>query len=218
MLPVSQDNQVFLWDIRKATGPLLSLDQHNGSGSSISASGVCACVRHTQLFYYIHIIVLTAHNGHVCGMTFTSDGLFLVTTGTDQRMRLWDVFTGMNMLVSHTINRMLGTINRITDTINRITDTIERITNTINRITDTINRIIGTINRMLDTINRITGSINRMLDTINRITGTINRMLDTINRIIGTIRITDTINRMLSTINRITDTINRITDTINRYY
>ena len=139
MLPVSQDNQVFLWDIRKATGPLLSLDQHNGSGSSISASGVCACVCHTQLFYYIHIIVLTAHNGHVCGMTFTSDGLFLVTTGTDQRMRLWDVFTGMNMLVSHTINRMLGTINRITDTINRIIGTINRIINTINRTIVTIN-------------------------------------------------------------------------------
>ena len=44
-------------------------------------------------------IVITAHNGHVTEMCFTSDGLFLVTTGTDQRARLWDTFTGTNMLV-----------------------------------------------------------------------------------------------------------------------
>ena len=30
----SQDNQVVLWDIRRANGPLLSLDQHNGGGAS----------------------------------------------------------------------------------------------------------------------------------------------------------------------------------------
>ena len=47
----------------------------------------------------VHISVITAHNGYVTGMTFTDDGLFLVTMGTDQRARLWDVFTGINMLV-----------------------------------------------------------------------------------------------------------------------
>ena len=35
---VSQDNQVFLWDIRKAAGPLKTLDQHNGGGASSTAS------------------------------------------------------------------------------------------------------------------------------------------------------------------------------------
>lgn len=30
----SQDNRVLLWDIRKATGPLMSLDQHNGGGGA----------------------------------------------------------------------------------------------------------------------------------------------------------------------------------------
>ena len=35
----SQDNRVLLWDIRKAAGPLMSLDMHNGSGSSNTASG-----------------------------------------------------------------------------------------------------------------------------------------------------------------------------------
>ncbi len=35
----SQDNRVLLWDIRMATGPLKSLDQHNGSGDSNSAAG-----------------------------------------------------------------------------------------------------------------------------------------------------------------------------------
>ena len=37
----SQDNRVVVWDIRKANGPLMTLDQHNGgSGASNNASGI----------------------------------------------------------------------------------------------------------------------------------------------------------------------------------
>ena len=35
----SQDNKVVIWDIRKASGPLMDFDQHNGSGSGNVASG-----------------------------------------------------------------------------------------------------------------------------------------------------------------------------------
>ena len=42
----------------------------------------------------------TAHNGYVSGIQFTSDGLFLVSSGSDQRIKLWDVSSGCNMLVS----------------------------------------------------------------------------------------------------------------------
>ena len=78
----SQDNRVVFWDIRKATGPLLDLDQHNGSGKGNVASSV------------------TAHNGHVNGLCFSSDGLHLLSFGTDNRLRLWDTCTGRNTLVS----------------------------------------------------------------------------------------------------------------------
>lgn len=34
---------MYLWDIRKAAGPLNSLDQHNGGGASNTASGIQTC-------------------------------------------------------------------------------------------------------------------------------------------------------------------------------
>lgn len=41
----------------------------------------------------------TAHNGKVNGLCFTSDGLHLLTVGTDNRMRLWNSSSGDNTLV-----------------------------------------------------------------------------------------------------------------------
>ena len=78
----SRDNKVLLWDVRKATGSILSLDQHNGRGGSRSSA------------------INTAHNGHVNGISFSHDGLHLLTYGTDDRLRLWDTFTGKNTLVN----------------------------------------------------------------------------------------------------------------------
>lgn len=79
----SRDNKVLFWDIRKATGSLFTLDQHNGKGGSNTLNAK------------------TAHNGHVNSLTFTSDGLFLITYGTDHRLRLWDTYTGKNTLVNY---------------------------------------------------------------------------------------------------------------------
>jgi len=78
----SRDNKVLLWDVRKAVGSILSLDQHNGKGGSRSST------------------INTAHNGHVNGISFSPDGLHLLTYGTDDRLRLWDTFTGKNTLVN----------------------------------------------------------------------------------------------------------------------
>ena len=78
----SRDNKVLLWDVRKAVGSILSLDQHNGKGGSRSSA------------------INTAHNGHVNGISFSPDGLHLLTYGTDDRLRLWDTFTGKNTLVN----------------------------------------------------------------------------------------------------------------------
>uniref|UniRef100_A0AAY5KYX8 DNA excision repair protein ERCC-8 n=1 Tax=Esox lucius TaxID=8010 RepID=A0AAY5KYX8_ESOLU len=43
----------------------------------------------------------TAHNGRVNGLCFTADGLYLLSTGTDDRMRLWNSANGENTLVNY---------------------------------------------------------------------------------------------------------------------
>lgn len=79
----SRDNKVLFWDIRKAKASLFTLDQHNGKGGS---SGV-----NTK----------TAHNGHINSLHFTGNGLCLLSYGTDNRLRLWDTYTGKNTLVNY---------------------------------------------------------------------------------------------------------------------
>ncbi|KAG8450598.1 hypothetical protein GDO86_003029 [Hymenochirus boettgeri] len=80
----SADSKVKLWDVRKASGCLITLDQHNGEKSKASSEAAN-----------------TAHNGRVNGLCFTSDGLHLLTVGTDDRMRLWNSATGENTLVNY---------------------------------------------------------------------------------------------------------------------
>ncbi|NXG15946.1 ERCC8 protein, partial [Grallaria varia] len=79
----SADGKVKLWDVRRASGCLSTLDQHNGEKSNASSEAAS-----------------TAHNGRVNGLCYTSDGLHLLTIGTDDRMRLWNSSTGENTLVS----------------------------------------------------------------------------------------------------------------------
>ncbi|XP_013858153.1 DNA excision repair protein ERCC-8 isoform X2 [Austrofundulus limnaeus] len=80
----SADSKVKVWDVRRAAGCLFTLDQHNGEKSKASSE-----------------TVNTAHNGRVNGLCFTSDGLYLLTTGTDDRMRLWNSASGENTLVNY---------------------------------------------------------------------------------------------------------------------
>ncbi|XP_016084410.1 DNA excision repair protein ERCC-8 isoform X1 [Sinocyclocheilus grahami] len=80
----STDSRVRIWDVRRASGSLFTLDQHNGDKSKASSEAVN-----------------TAHNGRVNGLCFTADGLHLLSTGTDDRMRLWNSGTGENTLVNY---------------------------------------------------------------------------------------------------------------------
>ncbi|XP_077203316.1 DNA excision repair protein ERCC-8 isoform X2 [Paroedura picta] len=80
----SADSRVKLWDVRKASACLITLDQHNGEKSKASSEAAN-----------------TAHNGRVNGLCFTSDGLHLLTIGTDDRMRLWNSSSGENTLVNY---------------------------------------------------------------------------------------------------------------------
>ncbi|XP_068521944.1 DNA excision repair protein ERCC-8 isoform X2 [Anas acuta] len=79
----SADSKVKLWDVRRASGCLTTLDQHNGEKTKASSEAAN-----------------TAHNGRVNGLCYMSDGLHLLTIGTDDRMRLWNSSTGENTLLS----------------------------------------------------------------------------------------------------------------------
>ncbi|XP_063151689.1 DNA excision repair protein ERCC-8 isoform X1 [Candoia aspera] len=80
----SADSRVKLWDVRRASACLITLDQHNGEKSKAASEAIN-----------------TAHNGRVNGLCFTCDGLHLLTTGTDDRMRLWNSSSGENTLVNY---------------------------------------------------------------------------------------------------------------------
>ena len=43
--------------------------------------------------------VVTAHSGIVTGVRYTHDGLFVVSCGSDDRVKLWDGTTGRNTMV-----------------------------------------------------------------------------------------------------------------------
>uniref|UniRef100_A0A7N0TIJ6 DNA excision repair protein ERCC-8 n=1 Tax=Kalanchoe fedtschenkoi TaxID=63787 RepID=A0A7N0TIJ6_KALFE len=51
----------------------------------------------------------TAHYGAVTGLKVTEDGMYLLSAGSDSRLRLWDVESGRNTLVNYETARLQGT-------------------------------------------------------------------------------------------------------------
>eukprot|EP01103_Thecamoeba_quadrilineata_P014782 TRINITY_DN448_c2_g1_i2.p1 TRINITY_DN448_c2_g1~~TRINITY_DN448_c2_g1_i2.p1 ORF type:complete len:471 (-),score=101.38 TRINITY_DN448_c2_g1_i2:540-1952(-) len=48
-----------------------------------------------------HLAVATAHDGSVLDASYTPDGRFLVSLGSDKKLRLWNTHTGANQLVNY---------------------------------------------------------------------------------------------------------------------
>lgn len=82
----SDDNRVFIWDIRKAKSCICSLDQYD---SEINSN------------YYNNYKSRTAHSGAISCVEFSNDGLYLSSYGVDNRLRLWSTATGKNMMVNY---------------------------------------------------------------------------------------------------------------------
>lgn len=78
----STDSTVRLWDIRKSSACLCSLDFHNSNSPPLAETNV-------------------AHSRTVNGLSFTPDGLYLITTGHDDKMRLWNMHNGQNTLTNY---------------------------------------------------------------------------------------------------------------------
>lgn len=89
------DCTIRVWDIRKAAAFLMSFDQYNTeNGDPLSSTN-------------------QAHNRPINGLAFSPDGFYILSLGMDEKIRLWDAYTGRNTLVnygSHLRNRSNLTI------------------------------------------------------------------------------------------------------------
>ncbi|CAK7231981.1 hypothetical protein SCUCBS95973_008107 [Sporothrix curviconia] len=90
------DGTVRIWDVRRASGMLALLDQEDslGLGGAVGAAHTANGGRPS------YRASAKAHAGPVNGLTWTDDGAFLVSAGHDRRIRVWDMATGANTLVS----------------------------------------------------------------------------------------------------------------------
>ena len=96
------DGTLRLWDIRRADGATALLDRDNiytsPPNASTNGSGSEAYgMRHAASSGRLP----QAHTDVCNGVAWTSDGLHLVSTGHDNKLRLWDLVTGWNMLVHY---------------------------------------------------------------------------------------------------------------------
>eukprot|EP00126_Sphaerothecum_destruens_P004734 Sdes_comp18358_c0_seq1m8127 len=104
------DGNLFLWDIR-SSGRYLHSFQQNNTKNSISLAHhfrgkkspfVLSAARKSTLKYSKSDPsngLCEAHPRGVNGIQFTPDGLFLLSTGRDSRLRMWDVMKGTDSLV-----------------------------------------------------------------------------------------------------------------------
>ena len=96
----SVDGTVRIWDVRRASGMLALLDQEDSLGMGGVGGAASASTSHGGSRPTFSRASAKAHAGPVNGLAWTDDGAFLVSAGHDRRIRVWDMATGANTLVS----------------------------------------------------------------------------------------------------------------------
>ncbi|KAL2798956.1 WD40-repeat-containing domain protein [Aspergillus keveii] len=91
----STDNRVIIFDIRRAghNSAIATLDMEDAVG--LVSPGSTPTAYRSRAAFSPHA---RAHNGAVTGVRWTSDGTYLVTSGQDSRIRVWQAATGANTL------------------------------------------------------------------------------------------------------------------------
>lgn len=80
-----------LWDVRRSASSLGVLDMEDSVGvGGYDGNGTGSRRRERG----------QAHNGTVNGVVWTDDGRYIVSTGHDERMRVWEMTTGANTLAN----------------------------------------------------------------------------------------------------------------------
>ena len=85
------DGSLHTWDIRKSAGLLGVLDKEDSTGI-MGHDGFGQGFRRPERG--------KAHIGPVNGLTWTNDGMHLVSAGHDERIRVWDMTLGANTLAN----------------------------------------------------------------------------------------------------------------------
>ncbi|KAF6839452.1 DNA excision repair protein ercc-8 [Colletotrichum plurivorum] len=93
------DGKVRIWDVRRASGIMGQLDQEDNLGIVHRFKHAMASGMNWNQMPHFRSSAL-AHHGGVNGLTWTDDGKYIVSSGLDCRIRLWDAATGANMLTS----------------------------------------------------------------------------------------------------------------------
>ena|SRR3990167_10292531 len=94
LFTAGQDSTIRVWDIRKTT-PLIVLDSHR-TKYRMEAERVNPAIKKFRIGLNQHG---TAHNGAVISLATTSDGCYMMSYGSDKKLKLWDLvnFTNCNV-------------------------------------------------------------------------------------------------------------------------
>lgn len=85
------DGSIRLWDVRRSASSLGVLDMHDSTGSTgIDRQGTDKVKPSSA----------RAHNGPANGVVWSESGDVLVSTGHDERIRVWDAHTGANTMTN----------------------------------------------------------------------------------------------------------------------
>ncbi|KAK0385019.1 hypothetical protein NLU13_7497 [Sarocladium strictum] len=93
------DGKVRVWDVRRSGGVLALLDQEDSMGMVQRLKESKAAGERGRLPRYNDNA--QAHDEAVNGVAWTDDGRYIISSGLDRKIRVWDAATGANTLASY---------------------------------------------------------------------------------------------------------------------
>lgn len=100
----STDQTIRVWDIRRA-GALMILDQLNNINPKINTKYISQSDMNSRRDVH-------SHDGPINHLSYSRDGLFILSAGGDRRIRLWDAASGKNTMINYAGITVRHRINR----------------------------------------------------------------------------------------------------------